>query len=558
MQSRVRRIAVPLLALALLALGCSNGTTIDELIANSSTPAPDSSSLPIDDDYRIGTLPNGLTYLLRSNNSPGSSLDLRLVVNAGSRQQRVGDDGSAHFLEHMLFNGTASFPGNQLRLELQSLGISFGPELNAFTSYDETVYLLTAGTRDSTAVDTAFEVLAEWASAATIDPDEVEAEIGVVRDELRQSRESVDGIIFDEFERIYTEGTDYENHIVLGDPDKVEATTAAVLRDYYDAWYRPDNMAVVAVGDLSLDELEDLVEQHFSTLEARVDDPPVRDDVNIEISAEPLTAVVTHPDNAFDNLSLDFPLPIWDRRTVRGDRLLTMEAAIGLMVTNRLGDAFLRGDLDLEEPPFLEQFEINRELRYAGTNIKAADLASGLDQFLGQLMGVAEGGFTTDDLARAQAALLAGLDDAAATLDSTQDQQYADALMTYWLAGADLDDPLDSINRRRKTIESFTPAFTPREVVSELDRYIVGQARCQARCRDCPAQPLAPTAGAGRAARRDRAKEHHHDRSHRRRARPRSPDAWRSSPRRRSSRWRPRSSPRWATSAATSSRSCAT
>ena len=209
--------ATALLLSALIAAACAQNSTIDEIRNNAAsatptttlappddsadsngsgdsdsttrppvtTPNPDPTPLPIDRDYRIGTLDNGLTYLLRANDSPGSSLEIRLLVNAGSAQQVDGSDGSAHFLEHMLFNGTEKYPGNELTAQLQRLGIEFGPEVNAYTSFDETVYILSAATADEGAPEAAFDVLAQWASAATLEPSAVTEERGVVRDELR-------------------------------------------------------------------------------------------------------------------------------------------------------------------------------------------------------------------------------------------------------------------------------------------------------------------------------------------------------------------------------------
>ncbi|MYA75339.1 MAG: insulinase family protein [Acidimicrobiaceae bacterium] len=420
-------------------------------------PDPDPTPLPIDRDYRIGTLDNGLTYLLRSNDSPGSNLEIRLLVNAGSAQQADGSDGSAHFLEHMLFNGTEKYPGNELTAQLQRLGIEFGPEVNAYTSLDETVYILSAETADDGAVEAAFDVLAQWASAATLEPSAVEAEKGVVRDELRQRLESVDGIIANEFNKVYVAGTPYEGHLVIGEADKVEATTPDLLRSFYDDWYRPDNMAVVVVGDLPLDELEAKVTEYFSDLEARTDTPTPREAITVEISAQPQAHVVTHPDNSLDNLSLDYPIPAWDTGTVGGSRLVLAERAIAIMLTNRLNDAYQRGDLILEEPPFFGEFEVSRELRYFGTNLKAADLAVGLEDYMSYLLAAA-GGFSEDDMERMRDTMIANFNQQLAGLNTTQDSQYANLLSRYWLGGADIDKAQTRIARQRTAVESFTAA----------------------------------------------------------------------------------------------------
>ena len=477
-----------LLLSALIAAACAQNSTIDEIRNNAASatptttlaspddsadsngsgdsdsaarppvtaPDPDPTPLPIDRDYRIGTLDNGLTYLLRANDSPGSSLEIRLLVNAGSAQQIDGSDGSAHFLEHMLFNGTEKYPGNELTAQLQRLGIEFGPEVNAYTSFDETVYILSAATADEGAPEAAFDVLAQWASAATLEPSAVTEERGVVRDELRQRLESVDGIISNEFDKVYVAGTPYEGHLIIGDADKVETTTPDTLRAFYDDWYRPDNMAVVVVGDLPLDELEEKVTEYFSDLTARTDTPPAREPIAVEISPEPQAHVVTHPDNSLDNLSLDFPIPAWDTSTVGGSRLVLAERAVAIMLNNRLNDAYQLGELVLEETPFISEFAINRELRYFGTNLKAADLAVGLEDYMSYLLAAAEDGFSEDDMERMRDTMIANFNQQLAGLNTTQDSQYANLLSRYWLQGADIDKAQTRIARQRTTVESFT------------------------------------------------------------------------------------------------------
>ena len=477
-----------LLLSALIAAACAQNSTIDEIRKNAASatptttlappddsadsngsgdsdsttrppvtaPDPDPTPLPIDRDYRIGTLDNGLTYLLRTNDSPGSTLEIRLLVDAGSAQQIDGSAGSAHFLEHMLFNGTEKYPGNELTAQLQRLGIEFGPEVNAYTSFDETVYILSAATADEGAPEAAFDVLAQWASAATLEPSAVTEERGVVRDELRQRLESVDGIISNEFDKVYVAGTPYEGHLIIGDAEKVETTTPDTLRAFYDDWYRPDNMAVVVVGDLPLDELEEKVTAYFSDLEARTDTPPAREPIEVEISPEPQAHVVTHPDNSLDNLSLDFPIPAWDTSTVGGSRLVLAEHAIAIMLNNRLNDAYQLGELVLEETPFITEFAINRELRYFGTNLKAADLAVGLENYMSYLLAAAEDGFSEDDMERMRDTMIANFNQQLAGLNTTQDSQYANLLSRYWLQGADIDKAQTRIARQRTTVESFT------------------------------------------------------------------------------------------------------
>ncbi len=471
---------------AMVAVGCASNNTLEQLIQDAETintqptsptttlappdvqtrppvnedlispPMVDLTPLPIDQQYRIGTLANGLTYLLRSNDSPGSNVEIRLLVNAGSAQQVDGSDGSAHFLEHMLFNGTEKYPGNELTRQLQRLGIAFGPDVNAFTSFDETVYTLTANTTQPNALETAFEVLAQWASAATIEESAVIAERGVVRDEFRRRNETVDGIISNEFNKVYIADTPYEGHLIIGDVDKIENTQAEVLRSFYDTWYRPDNMAVVVVGDIDTAQLEALVVEYFGELEPRTNIRTPREPINVAIKSTPQAHIVTHPNNSIDNLSLDFPILVWDKSTEGGARVTLMEQALGIIINNRLTDAYLRGELNLDSAPYFIEFLAARGLRYFGTNIKAADLAVGLNDYMSYLLAPAETGFTENDMERMRQVMQSVFSQQQNQIDTTQDSQFADLLQNYWLAGADIDETQARISRQSALIESFT------------------------------------------------------------------------------------------------------
>ena len=167
--------------------------------------------------------------------------------------------GVAHFLEHMLFNGTEQFPENELIDVLRGFGAEFGADINAFTSYDETVYQLTVATDDDEVVATGLDVLAQWLSAATLDPTAVEQERGVVLDEWRGSDQSSQGRLFDAIERLFLAGTGYEGRDPIGTSEAIESMTPEPLRRFYDDWYRPDNAALVVVGDIDVDDIEQAI-----------------------------------------------------------------------------------------------------------------------------------------------------------------------------------------------------------------------------------------------------------------------------------------------------------
>ncbi len=436
-------------------------------------PEPDPTPIPVSDDVRVGTLDNGLTYYVRSNQSPGGSLSLRLVVNAGSLQQEAPESGYAHFLEHMLFNGTENFPGNELTDALAGLGIQFGPDVNAYTSFDETVYELDLVTVDDAAIETGFDVLADWAARATIAQDATEAERGVVREEIRLRDEGPDGFATAAFLAAYLTGSPYEDREPGGSAEEIVVTDAEDLRAFYDRWYRPELMAVVAVGDLPLDRMEDEIRDRFSEL---FDDPVGRGDgaERIEVVAEPIaephTDVVAHPELARSFGSIDYSLTTWGQATVGGERLTLIQDLFARMIGNRLADAAGRGEIDLGEP-FVLRFDQTRAHSFLGFNYEADDLLVGTEYILTEMDALERDGFTADDLARAVAEFQVAVDQLLATEATTQDREYADAYVAHYLDGDQISGVAETHARLSTVLSSIAL-----DEVNDLFRWEMAQA----------------------------------------------------------------------------------
>lgn len=400
-------------------------------------PAADPTPLPADPAVRVGTLDNGLTYYVRHNDKPEATLSVRLVVNAGSVNEPEPGRGAAHFLEHMVFKGTDAYPGDSLESTLRDLGVEMGPDLNAYVGYDETVYLASVSTDSPETVSTAFDVLAEMAHAATLDEAAVVVERGVVLDEIRTGRESSLGYVSAEFDRIYVEGTPYEGRDPLGAPAAVASMTAAELRAFYEAWYVPSNMAVVAVGDWPAEELEALVAEHFGPIPAA--DPPPFEPVEAAPDPEPSFHVVTEGGQGYPYISFDIPIPPARPGTAGGQRLLVMESLIDLMLSNRLEEAYYRGELAQVDRPDLVSFAHNRALRFYGTNWQGDDLAAAATGYLSVLLTAAEHGFTADDLDRAVEQYAVALQYQLDRAEATESPEYAQRYTAHFLTGADID-----------------------------------------------------------------------------------------------------------------------
>ncbi len=221
--------------------------------------------LPVDPQVKIGKLSNGLTYYIRKNGRPEKKVELRLVVNAGSILEDDDQQGLAHFTEHMAFNGSKNFKKNDLVSFLQSIGVEFGADLNAGTSFDETTYILPIPTDKKENIDKGFQILEDWASTVSFENAEVDKERGVVLEESRLGKGAQERM-----QKVYLpkllEGSKYAVRLPIGKDDILKNFKYDVIKRFYKDWYRPNLMAVVVVGDIEPVEAEQYIKKHFEKL----------------------------------------------------------------------------------------------------------------------------------------------------------------------------------------------------------------------------------------------------------------------------------------------------
>jgi len=227
-----------------------------------------SAPIALDPSIRKAQLENGLTYYIRHNTEPANRATLMLVINAGSVQADEDQLGLAHFVEHMMFNGTERFPKQALIDYFETVGMSFGPDVNAYTSFDETVYFLEFPTDDEEIIGTTFQVAEDWASRATISDEEVENERGVILEEERLRDQNASGRLNKQLFPLILGESRYTDRMPIGDMEIVQNTPGETLRSFYRDWYRPDLMAVIVVGDIDVDDIETRIEEHFGPLTA--------------------------------------------------------------------------------------------------------------------------------------------------------------------------------------------------------------------------------------------------------------------------------------------------
>ncbi|MFT3694760.1 MAG: insulinase family protein [Kofleriaceae bacterium] len=234
---------------------------------------PSMAKLPLAADVKEGKLANGLTYIIRKHGKPEKRARLWLAVNAGGTLEDDDQDGLAHFDEHMSFNGTKRFPKQDIVNYLQSIGMRFGADLNAYTNQDETVYQLEVPTDNADYLGKGFDILRDWAGDATYDDKEVKSESGVVLEEWRLGR-GAQARLYDKHAKVLFKGTRYATRNVIGNPDILRKADRAALYRFYKDWYRPDNMAVIAVGDFEPSQIEEMIKERFGDLKNPANERP--------------------------------------------------------------------------------------------------------------------------------------------------------------------------------------------------------------------------------------------------------------------------------------------
>jgi zinc protease len=413
----------------------------------------------LDADVRRTVLDNGLTVYVRENDAPGGSAELRLVVDAGSVLEDPDQLGAAHFVEHMVFNGTEAYPENELTATLEHLGVTFGADVNAFTSYDETVYQLQL-LNDEDMLETGLDVLAQWASKATITPADVDAERGVVLEELRTRDLGATGRAEHAAADLLLEGTPYAGRAPIGTAESIAAMDAPTLRRFYADWYRPDLMAVIAVGDFDAEDVEAMIEERFGGLTGPADPRPRM----IPTPGNPAVAgaaVLPDPDTVHAYAQITLPLPT-PRLETTSDLRAALLREVGLEVLNRrLSDDATRG-----AAPFLSATvgdgRIVREAVAPTIWVSAdpAELSASVEAALTEVERLRRYGTSEAEVSLATAQILAAADQAYASRDDRQDVEIAEALVQHHLTGA----PELGIPGERDLVHAVLDGVTSTEV----------------------------------------------------------------------------------------------
>ena len=415
----------------------------------------------------VGTLPNGLRYYLRANATPAHRVEMRLAVNAGSLLEDEDQRGYAHFLEHMAFNGTTHFPHSALVDFLETSGMRFGADLNAFTSQDETVYTLTLPTDDRRILERGLDVLQDWAGGGiTIDTAEVTAERGVVMGEWRmrlpdtasqRAQAHLDTVLYGD--------SRYTTRKPIGDTTLIEHATAAPIRRFYKDWYRPENIAIVAVGDFDRATMEREIRKRFGSIPAATK-PRARATVTIPSSTTPVVDV--YKGNVLPTVEVLWPAP----PVLAHTRKAVAQRIVRDMISHSIEQRLLR---IREKPsrPFitaeLEHGRIVRPLDVVGARLIAwpDSLERAISSVLTEFERVAQHGIPEPALSHEKAVFLSHLEHAAAGASARSSGAYADGYVENDLTG---ETPLLSAQQELALAREILPTITP-EVLAQAAQF---------------------------------------------------------------------------------------
>ncbi len=445
----------------------------------SSAPAPLTQVLPVESRITIGTLPNGLKYYIRQNAKPEKRAELRLVVKAGSIQEDDDQLGLAHFVEHTAFNGTTNFKRNELVSYLQSIGVRFGADLNASTGFDETVYMLPIPTDSAHLVAKAFQILEDWAHGQVFDATEVKNERGVVVEEWRGRKGAGDRML-QKWLPVALKGSRYATRLPIGTQESILAASPDKLRRFYQDWYRPDQMAVIAVGDFDKAQIEALIKKHFTGI-VRRPNPRARPVADLPNNALPLVAIATDAEAITSNVNLMFKVRSDQTRTVGDYRRDLMERLYLNMLNNRFAEITQKPDA-----PFTGAGASKGGFLVQGTDAFTLDAGAkdgGIEQALEALLvearRVDQFGFLESELGRAKQNLVRGYERAFAERDKTQSAAFVEEYVGNFLSG----EAIPGIEYEYQITQQLVPTITLTEVntmarawITDENRVIIVQA----------------------------------------------------------------------------------
>ena len=432
--------------------------------------------IPFDPTTSKGVLANGLTYYVKSNSTPKNRAEMMLVVSAGSVHEDEDQLGLAHFSEHMNFNGTKNFPKAELINYFESIGMEFGPEINAYTSFDETVYMLRVPLDKEEYVDKGLQVLYDWSSQVTDSDEEINKERGVIREEWRGGRGAQERML-NKWLPVFLHKSKYAERLPIGKISVIDSFKPEVLRRYRKDWYRPDLQAVIIVGDFDQKKMVELVKERFSTIPQVTN---ARKKVNFTIPGhkETLVKIVTDKEATYSMAALHIKHPMVIDQTLNGYRNLILQTLYNQMIGLRLMELTQQ-----ENPPFVSAQSgygglVGPSDVYSSTTVThPGKIIEGLKAMLIETERVKKYGFNESELERTKTALLKSIETAYNERDKRESMERAEEYSRNFLLRK---EPVPGIEMEYSYYKAFLPTIKLNEVnllakkwMSEENRVVV-------------------------------------------------------------------------------------
>ncbi|MEO0899379.1 MAG: insulinase family protein [Bacteroidota bacterium] len=423
--------------------------------------------VPFDGNTIVGKLDNGLTYYIKKNQKPENFAEVRLAVNAGSILETDAQQGLAHFVEHMCFNGTESFPGNTVVDYLQSIGSAFGSHVNAYTSFDETVYMLRIPTDQSDQFEKGLQIMKEWAHLVKFTDEEIDKERGVIMEEWRTGQGPNERMSKVTYPTLFYKSR-YAERLPIGKTEIITGFEYETIRDFYRSWYRPDNMALIIVGDFDLEKTEAMVKEKFGkipTAEGKLDRPVFEMPDNKEL----LVATAQDKEAPYNILQFQYKHDPISVKTIGDYRQSIVRRLATSMVQDRINEIS-------KEP--------NTPFSFSGTNYSSITRAKdsyshfavfpegraidAIKAFVVEDRKASEFGFTQSELDRNKTALISGLERRFNEKDKTNSRQIVMNYVYHFLENS----PAPGIENQLDLHKKLLPTITLEEVNTTFKSFI--------------------------------------------------------------------------------------
>ena len=432
-----------------------------------------SDPLPTDPKVTKGVLANGMTYYVRANSTPKNRADLYLVVRAGSVEEDDNQLGLAHFAEHLAFNGTKNFPKHELINYLESIGMEFGPEINAYTSFDETVYMIKVPLDSTKFMDKGLQVLYDWASQVTDADDEIEKERGVIHEEWRGGRDA-DERMMQKWLPVFLHDSKYADRLPIGKMEIVDHFAPELLRKFRKDWYRPDLEAVVVVGDFDQQAMVKQITEMFSKIPA-VKNPRKKNEYDVPNHKETLVSVVTDKEAQYAVAQIFYKHPLEKSKTVGDYRKGIVEGLYNAMINERLAELTQK-----ENPPFLMANSgygalFGPKSVYNSVAVcQNGKIEVGIKTVLTENERVLKFGFTQSELDRQKAAMMTSMENAFNEREKQKSEAYAEEYKRNFLT---TEEPFPGIENEYNYYQAFIPEIKLEEVNALAAKWITKENR---------------------------------------------------------------------------------